>query len=252
MTARRAAAAFLAVAAHAGPAGAQSPGGARDWLVELKRQNTGRGTADESTRTQVKIERALAGPFAFARLELPFPDADTDFEGDAFDPRPGDVKARLAFRAVTVGGRAFTSYVELAFPTADPESLGTGKFQWQAGARTRGPLGAGPAGTQASTSLQASQAVSFGGDAARNDTNLTKFEWDWRLDHPAGHYAKAVAKPSIDWVQGGKTGAVGEIEGGWAVSRDWTLILLGGGLLWGEGVGGTYGRRLEIKASFRF
>lgn len=243
--------AMLAFAAAGGAAVAEEPALRRDWLVELKRQNTGRGTEDESTRTQVKVERRLDGPFAFARLELPFPDEDTDFEGSAFRPRLGDVKARLGFAPVDVAGRRFTSYVELAFPTADPASLGTGKYVWQAGARTAWALGT--AGSfRVTLGAQASQAVSFGGDPARNDTNTTKLEIDGRLDATDGRFAKAVVKPNIDWVRGGRSGAVAELEAGIPAGGGWAFAALAGATLWGEGVAGTYDRRVELKISRRF
>ena len=94
--------------------------------------------------------------------------------------------------------------------------------------------------------------VSFGGDATRKDINQTKFELELAPDWPRGHFAKATAKPVIDWVQDGKSGAVLEVEGGWRVNREWSVALMAGGLLWGEGMPGTYETRVELKASRRF
>jgi hypothetical protein len=39
-----------------------------------------------------------------------------------------------------VATQPFTSFVELTFPTADPESQGTGKYQFSVGAKTAFPL----------------------------------------------------------------------------------------------------------------
>jgi hypothetical protein len=50
----------------------------------------------------------------------------------------------------------------------------------------------------------------------------------------------------------GQTGAVLEFEGGWVASRDWTFAMMGGLRVWGAGVPGTYGKRVELKAVYRF
>jgi hypothetical protein len=42
--------------------------------IELKRQNTNRGTAEETTKTQLKIDAYLYGFVSLLRLEAPFPD----------------------------------------------------------------------------------------------------------------------------------------------------------------------------------
>ena len=228
---------------------------AREWrprgLVELKRQATSRGTPEETTKTNLKFDWFAEGPVSLLRLELPFPDAKTDFAGSPFDPDEGDAKVRAGFRAVDVAGRPWTSFLELTFPTADPESQGTGKYQVSAGAKTTFALGSIGA-VRPSFSAQVQQVVSFAGDAARKDINQTKFELEWRGAWGPGHFGKATAKPVVDWVNGGRTGAVLELEGGWWASREWTIALLAGGLLWGKGVAGTYDVRGELKFIRRF
>lgn len=152
------------------------------------------------------------------RLELPFPDKTSTFAGSAFDPAFGDAKTRVGFRAVDVAGRPVTSFLEVTFPTADPAELGTGKYQLSAGMNTAFSMSPGSPsfGSPAqSFSIQVQQVVSFAGDQSRNDINQTKFELTWRDAWAAGHYAKATAKPVIDWVGDGQTGAVLELEGGW-------------------------------------
>jgi hypothetical protein len=224
------------------------------WLVELKRQSTARGTPEESTKSQVKIDYFPDGPVSLLRLEMPFPDEDTDFEGSPFNPRVGDVKVRAGFRAVPVAGRPVTSFFEITFPTAHPESLGSGKYQVAAGVRTAFPLAAGDAagqGDRRTISLQVQQAVSVAGDEARKDVNQTKIELEWRHDR-GRHYLKSTLKPYIDWVQDGKTGGVLEVEGGVPLSRHWAAAVMLGGLLWGKGVPGTYESRAEVKVSCRF
>ena len=233
-------------------AGRAAPGPARvRGLIELQRSATDHGTVGETTRTNLKFDYFLTdGPVSLLRLELPFPDHDTSFGGSPFDPALGDIKTRIGWRAIDVAGRPVASFLELTYPTADPASLGTGKYQLAGGVQTEFRLSAGPAwfGSPAQVfSIEVQQVVSFGGDSTRRDINETKFELAWRNTWNARHYANATAKPMVDWVGASQTGAVLELEGGWEVDRRWTLALLVGGRLWGEGVPGTYGTRVEIK-----
>ena len=235
---------------------APSPAPKYRHLVELKRSATDRGTSDETTKTNLKFDYLLTdGAVSFLRLELPFPDKKTTFEGSPFNPALGDIKTRIGWRAVDVGGRPTTSFLELTYPTANPSSLGAGKYQVSVGAEMSFRLGSGPTSVGSPVErvlVQIQQVVSFAGDDTRKDIDQTKFEVTWRNTWKSGNYAKATAKPVIDWVGGGQTGAVLELEGGWAADRHWTLVLLGGGLLWGQGVPGTYGTRVEAKAVYRY
>jgi hypothetical protein len=251
--------AALVMLAPAGAALAQADGGgegaAREWqakgLVEFKRQATARGTPEETTKTNLKFDWFPEGPVSLLRLELPFPDESTDFAGSPLDPDFGDAKIRAGFRAVDVGGRPWASFLELTFPTADPENQGAGKYQVSGGVKTVHALGTIGAARQ-TFALQIQQVVSFAGEPARTDINQTKLELEWGGTWGPGHFAKATAKPVADWVGDGKTGAVLEVEGGWFVNREWTIALLAGGLLWGKGVPGTYETRGELKVIRRF
>ncbi|HSB21757.1 MAG TPA: hypothetical protein VLE94_01475 [Burkholderiaceae bacterium] len=225
-------------------------------LVELKRQATARGTPEETTKTNLKFDFfPREGVVSLWRLELPFPDDKTTFAGSPFDPDFGDAKVRVGFRALDIAGRPVTSFVEMTFPTADPEWQGTGKYQISGGLKTAYALSRGPQwlGSPAQTfSVQIQQVVSFAGDPARNDINQTKFEIEWRDTWGPGHYAKATAKPVIDWVGDGRTGATLDLEGGWWIDPRWTLAALVGGRLWGEGVPSTYEGRVELKLVHRY
>ena len=224
--------------------------------MELKRQATARGTPEETTKTNLKFDYfPQAGVVALLRLELPFPDAKTTFGGSPFDPDFGDAKVRVGFKAGNAFGRPTTSFLEVTFPTAHPDSQGTGKYQLSVGAkapffRSRGSALIGSPGQVFSIQLQ--QVVSFAGDPARSDINQTKLELEWRDTWEGGHYAKGTAKPIVDWVGNGRTGAVLELEGGWTLDPRWTIALLAGGRLWGEGVPGTYSKRVELKLVHRY
>lgn len=249
--------ALACLAAGAALAGEGAPA-AKDrqyGLIELKRQASERGTLEEATKTNLKLDYFPDGPISLVRLELPFPDSkNTSLEGRPLDPEFGDAKIRAGFRAVAFAGRPFTSFIEFTFPTADPESQGTGKYQWSGGVKTAWPRGdgfgfLGP--SRRSFSVQVQQVASFGGDASRNDVNQTKFELEWRDTWAAGHWGKVTAKPVIDWV-GERTGAVLELEGGWVKDKAWSFAMMVGGLLWGQGTPGTYQTRVELKAIRRF
>ena len=229
----------LAAATQAGAAEPFSRG-----LVELKRQATSRGTPQETTKTNLKLDYFLhEGEVSLLRLELPFPDEKQTFGGSVFDPDFGDARIRVGFRAMDILKRPTSSFVETTFPTANPQSQGTGKYQLSAGAKMA---------FGASFTVQIQQVVSFSGDAARDDINQTKFELELRKRWTGGHYGKATAKPVVDWVGDAQTGAVLELEGGWVVGPRWTLALMAGGLLWGEGVPSTYSTLVELKAVWRY
>jgi hypothetical protein len=107
----------------------------------------------------------------------------------------------MGFRAIDVSGRPLTSFVELTLPSADPESQGTGRYQFSAGMKTVFRLFPGLAslGSPAqSLSIQVQQVFSFAGDPARNNINQTRFELEWRDTWVGGHYAKGTAKPVVD------------------------------------------------------
>lgn len=218
--------------------------------LEIKRQNTSRGTPDESTQTQLRVETFFEGPVSALRLDLPMPDEKTDFEGDAFNPRLGDVKLRAKFRPLKSGKYSFPSFLEMTFPTADPKSSGGGKYQLNGGIRMIVPL-ALPVERQkdhkAQFETEVSQAISVTGDESRKDINYTKLEFTFYNVWRGQYTMKFKVKPSVDWIQDGKTGSVGEIEAGLFFSRHWRTWLMAGHRLTGpEGIKGTYGTRIEL------
>ena len=224
------------------------------WRFELKRQNTDRDTPGESTRTTVRLE-ALPGEGSVAqwRLDLPFPDEKDTFSGSPFDPRLGDIKLRARLRPLDVGGAPVSFFSELTFPTADPESLGQGKYTVMLGAETFHPLDSISSDDhRLSFSPQVQQVVSVAGDPERKDINYTKLELALRDIWRKAYSLKLTAKPVIDWVQDGKTGAVAELEGAVSLRHDWRVQLMLGGRLWGEGVPTTYGTRVELTVGHTF
>lgn len=234
---------------------AVAPSSTRRGRVELRRQNSDRATAEESSKTTLRLETTLAGTVSRLRLDLQFPDEKADFRGDPFQPRLGDVKLRAYLRPSRAGNTQVVPDIELIFPTADPASLGGGKYQLSAALHSLPgkpdfTLGSGRHRIRYEWDVR--QTVSVAGDPNRTDINNTKPEFALRDSIGHQHWLKLTFKPTIDWTQSGKTGAVLELEGGWSASRDWRFSLMGGARLWGEGVPGIYGRRLELVAGRAF
>ena len=223
--------------------------------AQLKRDWTSRGTPSESTKTTVEINTFIDGPVSLVRVTVPFPDADTDTEGSPFDPRLGDIKLRAGFRALKSGKLSFPSYVELSFPTADPESLGSGKYEITEGIKMLAPFRASfmPASHATRFETELSQTNSFAGDPARNDVNVTKLELTLKDLWRERYTLKLSLKPSWDHVKH-EDGAVAEIEVGFYFGEKhgrthhaWRTWLMGGSRVAGpSGVSGTYNTRLEL------
>jgi hypothetical protein len=235
--------------------GAGSKEEKRHFLIELKREATNRGTPEETTKTQVKIDAFFNGIISLLRLEIPFPDDKTSFEGDPFNPRLGDIKARVGFRPVGLGDIPVGSFLEVTFPTADPEELGSGKYQLAPGIRTTFPISFGqslPESGKMSFEPLVKQVVSVAGDENRKDINYTKFEFSLKDTWRNEYWLKLTPKPIVDWEQSAKTGAVLELEGGWIINPRWRVWLLLGTRLWGEGVPSTYDKRVGLNGSFTF
>jgi hypothetical protein len=189
------------------------------------------------------------------RLEIPFPDDKTSFEGDPFSPRLGDIKARVGFRPVGLGDIPVASFLEVTFPTAGPEELGSGKYQVSPGVRTTFPISFGrtlPESHKMSFEPLVKQVVSVAGDENRKDINYTKFELTLRDTWRKEYWLELTPKPIVDWEQSAKTGAVLELEGGWIINPRWRVWLLLGTRLWGEGVPSTYDKRVGPNASVSF
>jgi hypothetical protein len=221
--------------------------------LELKREATSRGTPDETTKTAIKIDTFLDGPVSLFRIDMPFPDEKTTFEGSPFNPVEGDLKIRFGFRAMKAGGYTFPTFIEFTFPTAHPESMGSGKYQVSPGIRMIGPMTLPFPDAQAHKSqfeIQLQHVQSFAGDDERNDIRNTRLEitaYDvWREKYSF----KLKLKPVVDWMQDGKTGATLEFETGWFFARDWKTWIMAGGRVWGpDNIASTYATRVELGIS---
>jgi hypothetical protein len=226
----------------------ETPKRAQRWKIEVKRQSTDRGTDGESSNTKLRFEAYPTGPVSMLRLDLPFPDDRSDFLGSPFNPRLGDIKVRAKTAALDAGGLPLSTFLELTFPTADPESLGQGKYVVTAGVDTSWPLGSfslGSTSHKVSVAPLIQQVVSVAGDQSRKDINYTKLELALR-DVWRNYALKLTLKPVIDWEQDGATGAVTELEGRMSFGRGWATALMIGHRTWGGSVPSTYGTRVEL------
>jgi hypothetical protein len=222
--------------------------GRSEWRIELKRQFTDRSSVEESSRTTIRLETAPSSVLALVRLDLPFVDKKN---GDPSTPGWGDFKIRVGLLPETLGGAKVRPFVEATFPTSDPGTLGGGKYQASAGARFAWPLDVGCVGgflygAKGELDSQLQQTFSVAGDPDRKDVNTTKVDLGVRTVFSRNLSVGLKPKMTIDWVQNGKTGAVLEADGSWTASRRWRVALTIGTLLWGDGVPGTYGNKVEV------
>ena len=220
--------------------------------VQVRRENVERGTSEETTRTYLRSDNFVwDGMLSF---QVAFPDEETDFGGSPFHPRLGDSKARFRFAPVPVGRFAISYFLEATFPTADPEELGAGKYQASPGVSATTRI-APPEGMKAlhvwRFTSQLQQVNSVAGNEERPDINYTKLDLSLR-DTWGVHWWKGAVNTRVDWEQGGKTGAVGELEYGRRVDPSWSLWVMVGHLLWGEGVKATYGTKLQLGVDWWF
>lgn len=228
----------------------------RGGRIEIKRQNTSRGTPEESTKTTFRLEGYFKGTVSLLRLDIPFPDEETDFNGSPFDPHLGDIKLRVGFRSFEAYSRFFSSFIEVTFPTANPESLGSGKYQLCAAINTSitlESLTSKAQSRQARFLAQIKQTNSIGGDQEREDINYTSFEFNLYVTWQKKYRLKLDLKPTVDWDQDGQTGAVSEIEWRVTFAHDWQTWLMLGARVWGPaGIPGTYNDRIEIGVARNF
>jgi hypothetical protein len=213
--------------------------------IQVRRENVDRGTSEETTKTYVRGDTFVGS--GMLSIQVAFPDAQTDFDGSPFDPRLGDSKLRYRFAAFPAGGFGMSTFLETTFPTAARDDLGTGKYQISAGltATTPFPAPGNMASHYVRFTAQLQQVNSVAGDENRQDINYTKLDLSLR-DVIGVHWLKAALNTRADWELNGKTGAVAELEYGRRLTDEWSVWVLAGGRLWGEGVRATYGSKLMI------
>jgi hypothetical protein len=224
------------------------------WHVEIKRQWIDRHSIEESSRTTIRLESTPQALLSLVRIDVPLVDEHND---NPISPHLGDVKLRLGSRWFHAGEFAWAPLFEMTFPTAEPESLGNGKYQVAPGADFSARLWTSPepeggASWAIESKFTLWQVMSVAGDEATRDINYTKFEPALRTAWGDRFSFKVTPKLVLDWEQDGKTGGVIELEAGWNFSPHWRTTLTLGKGLWNTGLPTTYGGKVEIALRFNF
>jgi hypothetical protein len=224
------------------------------WHIEAKRQFTNRGSVEEASKSTIRLEATPDGFISRVRVDLQFIDEKS---GDALTPRLGDTKLRFGFHSLSLGKTSLSPLIETTFPTADPESVGGGKYQLSPGAELYVPLwefGSDDHPERWKTSFETliQQVNSVAGDPSRNDINYTRLEpelvaaWGQKL------VLSLTPKLVFDWHREGRTGLMLELEGDWHFNRHWRLaVTLGKGLV-NTDVPTGYQSKIEFSMRFNF
>jgi hypothetical protein len=224
------------------------------WHIEAKRQFTNRGSVEEASKSTIRLEATPDGFISRVRMDLQFIDGKN---GDPLTPQLGDTKLRFGFHSLSLGKTSLSPFIETTFPTADPESVGNGKYQLSPGAEFYVPLwkfGSNDHPERWKTGLNTliQQVVSVAGDPSRKDINYTRLEpelvaaWEEKL------VLSLTPKLVLDWHDGEKTGFMLEVEGEWNFNRHWRLaVTLGKGLV-NTDVPTGYQSKVEFSVRFNF
>jgi hypothetical protein len=239
---------LLAAAMTGEPAVEAAPATPTPWRFELKRSASERGTASESSRTTVRVEKFFDSVVAQLRADLPYVDKNNEFQSDPLYAGLGDLKCRVGFRGFPAGAARIVTNVDVVFPTAASEKLGNGKYQLGPGVEASIPLPApwARSGPRLRFAPLIRQTFSVAGDPDRSDQNYTQLEAKLEAAWPDRFVVSVNPKPVIDWEQDGATAAVLQLEGAWLVSRSWRVWLKPGFRLWGPALPSTYDRQLEL------
>ncbi|MFO1475096.1 MAG: hypothetical protein U1F98_00420 [Verrucomicrobiota bacterium] len=225
-----------------------------EYHAEIKRQFTNRGSPQESSRTTLRLEYTPDGPFTLYRVDIPFVDKKN---GDPGDPGLGDIKTRMDLHPFAAGATELGFFEETTFPSANPKSLGNGKYQLGLGAEQMIPIAAlsspqtAPKWSTTFTPLL-EQTFSVAGDASFPPINYTKLELALKTSWRRTVSLKLNPKFTFDWVGGEDSGAVIELEPSWNITRRWNFSVTLGHGMFGVGVPGTYNRKIEWDLQFSF
>jgi len=237
------------------PPAMPSVSGYLPWHVELKRQWTNRGTPQESSKTTLRLEATPREYLSLVRVDIPFID---EKNGDPFSPHLGDIIFKLETVSLPVGVTGWQFLLQTTFPSAQPQSLGTGKYQLTPGTEVWVPIwassgpGDGPPVWRTGVQPLVEQFVSVAGNPSRTDINYTQIELQLKGSWRNTVSLKLNPKFMVNYVGGVSSGAVFEFEPHWNINRRWELDLTLGHSLWGVGEPGTYQKKVEFSVRFNF
>jgi hypothetical protein len=187
-------------------------------------------------------------------VDIPFVD---EKNGDPITPHLGDIAFKLETVGYPVGVTSWQAILQTTFPTAQPESLGTGKYQLTPGTEVWIPIWASSHGDTPpvwKTGVQplVGQFVSVAGDPSRTDINYTEIETQLQGIWRDKVNVELNPKFFVNYVGGVASGAVFELEPHWKINRRWELDLILGHGMWGVGEPGTYQKKVEFSVRFNF
>lgn len=223
------------------------------WDAELKRQWTDRGTPEASSRTTLRLEVAPHEFLSLIRLDIPFVDKKN---GDPMTPHLGDIKNKLVSSHIPLDDVRFDGVFETTFPTAQPESLGQGKYQLGPGFEFIFPLlgngrGDAPSPWLVSFKPWLEQNFSVAGSPDFKNINYTKLELELRANWKKRLTLKLTPRLVYNW-ETDVSGGVIELETDWNFTRRWYAGLILGHGLWGVGTPTTYNKMIQITLGFNF
>jgi len=223
------------------------------WDAELRRQFTDRGTPEASSRTTLRLEVAPHEFLSLIRLDIPFIDKQN---GDPLTPHLGDIKNKLVSSHIPLDGVKLDGVFETTFPSAQPESLGRGKYQLGPGFEFIIPLwgsgrGDSPSPWTVSFKPWLEQNFSVAGSPDFKNINYTKLELELSAKWKKKLTLKLTPKPVYNWEKD-DSGAVIELETDWHFTRRWYADLVLGHGLWGVGAPATYNSMIQITLGFNF
>ena len=221
--------------------------------AELRRQWTDRGTPEESSRTTLRMEVAPHEFLSLIRLDIPFIDKDN---GDPLTPKLGDIQNKLVSSHIPLGDVKLDGVFQTTFPTAQPESLGQGKYQLGPGFEFIFPLwgsnrGDAPTSWTAGFKPWVEQNFSVAGSPDFKNINYTYSELELSAKWKKKLTLKLTPKPVYNWEKD-DSGAVIELETDWNFTRRWYADLVLGHGLWGVGAPTTYNSKILIALGFNF
>jgi hypothetical protein len=224
--------------------------------IELRQDFVDHGTPEESTRSQLRID-LRPEPLALLRFEIPFVAKNMSAGGDLGTEGLGDIKVRLGLRSIDRPGYAVFPLLDLVFPTAKQEPLGTGKYQLGPGLRVALPVAEPVFAAFADTreiqfQMQLQQFFSVAGESDRKSINYTRLELALETVWRKEYWLNLEPKLTCDWEQNRKIGGILEVEVGKTFSPRWRGWLKSGVGLWGHRVPGTYDTLLQIGARYMF
>ncbi|HTQ51020.1 MAG TPA: hypothetical protein VMJ12_09945 [Candidatus Acidoferrales bacterium] len=223
------------------------------WDAELRRQWTDRATPEASSRTTLRLEVAPHEFLSLIRLDIPFIDKEN---GDPLTPHLGDIKNRLISSHIPLDDVKLDGVFETTFPSAQPKSLGQGKYQLGPGFEFIFPIwgsgqGATPSPWTVSFKPWLEQNFSVAGSPDFKNIDYTKLELELKAEWKKKLTLKLTPKPVYNWEKD-DSGAVIELETDWHFTRRWYADLVLGHGLWGVGAPTTYNSMILIALGFDF